>query len=131
MTSLYMLPRSRYSEDAATKIGRAALLSLYYLCGGKAIRAEQFRQRRALQKYARNAAGNLVRAAAFRECDYTEAGLLREFSTDDDVLAFEAERYSDGSGYRVKFSSKPKAPSPATATQQPRTAPGPRPQAEL
>ena len=35
-----------YSEDAhATAISRAALLSLYYLCGGHAIRAEQFRAR--------------------------------------------------------------------------------------
>ena len=41
------IARSRYaySEDAASKIGRAALLSLYYLCGGKTIRAGQFRSR--------------------------------------------------------------------------------------
>ena len=53
------------------------------------LNAEQHRQRRALQKYARNAAGKLVRTAAFRACDYTEAGLLREFANDDAVLAFE------------------------------------------
>jgi hypothetical protein len=34
-----------YNEATASKIGRAALLSLYYLCGGKAGRAEQFRAR--------------------------------------------------------------------------------------
>ena len=58
--------------------------------------AEQFRQRRALQKYGRNAADKLVRASAFRECDYTEAGQLREFVTEAEVLAFEAARYEDG-----------------------------------
>ena len=34
-----------YNKATATKIGRAALLSLYYLCGGKACRADQFRAR--------------------------------------------------------------------------------------
>ena len=66
------------------------------------LNAEQHRQRRALQKYARNAAGKLVRAAAFRACDYTEAGLLREFSTEDAVLTFELDRYNDGSGYQPR-----------------------------
>ena len=76
------------------------------------LNAEQHRQRRALQKYARNAAGKLVRAAAFRACDYTEAGLLREFSTEDAVLTFELDCYNDGSGYQVRFSSKPRATVP-------------------
>ena len=76
------------------------------------LNAEQFRQRRALQKYGRNAAGKLVRAAAFRECDYTEAGQLREFDTEAETLAFEAERYDDGSGFRVKFWNKPKSTVP-------------------
>ena len=71
--------------------------------------AEQFRQRRALQQYGRNTAAEIVRASAFRECDYTEAGQLHEFDTEAEVLAFEAERYNDGSGYRVKFRSKPEA----------------------
>ena len=35
--------------------------------------AEQFRQRRALQKYGRNAADKLVRASAFRECENIDA----------------------------------------------------------
>ena len=74
--------------------------------------AEQHRQRRALQKYARNAAGKLVRTAAFRACDYTETGLLHEFCNEDAILAFELERYSDGSGYQVKFSNKPRATVP-------------------
>ena len=71
--------------------------------------AEQFRQRRALQKYARNAAGNLVRASAFRECDYAPSGALREFATEGEALAFDAARFEDGTGYRVRFSSEPKA----------------------
>ena len=71
--------------------------------------AEQFRQRRALQKYGRNAADKLVRASAFRECDYTEAGQLREFVTEAEVLAFEAARYEDGTGSKVKFWNKPRA----------------------
>ena len=76
------------------------------------LNAEQHRQRRALQKYAHNAAGKLVRAAAFRACDYTETGLLREFTNEDEVLAFEADCYNDGSGYQVRFSSKPRATVP-------------------
>ena len=71
--------------------------------------AEQFRQRRALQKYGRNAADKLVRTSAFRECDYTEAGQLREFVTEAEVLAFEAARYEDGTGSKVKFWNKPRA----------------------
>ena len=71
--------------------------------------AEQFRQRRALQKYKRNAADKLVRASAFRECDYTEVGQLREFTTEAEVLAFEAARYEDGTSSKVKFWNKPKA----------------------
>ena len=74
--------------------------------------AEQFRQRRALQKYGRNAADKLVRASAFRECDYTEAGQLREFATEAEVLAFEAARYEDGTGSKVKFWNKPRATVP-------------------
>ena len=74
--------------------------------------AEQHRQRRALQKYARNAAGKLVRVAAFRACDYTEAGQLHEFASESEVVAFEAERYNDGTGNRVRFMSKPSATVP-------------------
>lgn len=66
------------------------------------------RQRRVLAKYGRNAAGKFIRAAAFRECDYTPEGALKEFDTDKDALAFEEERYKDGTGYHVKFWSKPK-----------------------
>ena len=59
------------------------------------------RQRRGLAKYGRNAAGKLIRAAAFRECDYMPEGALKEFDTDKDALASEEERYKDGTGYRV------------------------------
>ena len=74
--------------------------------------AEQFRERRALQKYARNAAGKIVRRSAFRQCDYIADGRLREFDTETDVLNFEAERYKDGTGHKVKFWKKPKATVP-------------------
>ena len=74
--------------------------------------ADEKRNKRALANYGRNAAGKLVRAAAFRECDYTAAGQHHEFAAEDEVLAFEAERYNDGSGYRVKFWSQPKATVP-------------------
>ena len=74
--------------------------------------AEQFRERRALQKYARNAAGKIVRRSAFRQCDYIADGRLREFDTEADVLNFEAERYKDGTGHKVKFWKKPKATVP-------------------
>ena len=73
--------------------------------------AEQKRNRRVLARYAPNAGGNLVRASAFRECDYVD-GSLREFATEAGVLAFEAERFSDGTGSRVKFWSSPKASVP-------------------
>ena len=71
--------------------------------------AEQHRQRRTMQKYGRNAANKFVRTAAFRECDYTEAGELHEFVTEADVLAFETARYEDGTGYKVKFWNRPRA----------------------
>ena len=80
-------------------------------CGGMPLTAEQKRNRRVLARYAPNAGGNLVRAAAFRECDYVD-GSLREFATEAGVLAFEAERFSDGTGSRVKFWSSPKASVP-------------------
>jgi hypothetical protein len=69
--------------------------------------AEQFRQRRVLKHYGQNAAGNLVRSGAFRACDYTAEGSLHEFADPLGVLAFEAERYKDGTGFQVKFTSKP------------------------
>ena len=59
------------------------------------------RQRRGLAKHGRNAAGKLIRAAAFRECDYMPEGALKDFDTGD-ALAVEEERYKDGTGYRVK-----------------------------
>ena len=47
-----------YNDATATKIGRAALLSLYYLCGGKACRAEQFRARQEKAALAINGSGD-------------------------------------------------------------------------
>ena len=72
------------------------------------LNAEEKRARRALANYSENPAGNLVRVAAFRECDYTDLGILREFGNEDEVVAFEEARYRDGTGYRVKFTSKPR-----------------------
>ena len=72
------------------------------------LNAEEKRARRALANYNENPAGNLVRVAAFRECDYTDLGILREFGNKDEVIAFEEARYRDGTGYRVKFTSKPR-----------------------
>ena len=37
---------------------------------------------------------------------------MREFSTEDAVLTFELDRYNDGNGYQVRFSSKPRATVP-------------------
>ena len=75
------------------------------------ITAEQHRRRRALQNYGRNEAGSLVRKTAFRECDYLNEQ-LREFATEEEVLAFEAARYEDGTGHNVRFRSQPKATVP-------------------
>ena len=74
--------------------------------------AEKKRTRRVLARYAQNAAGSYVRVSAFRECDYRDGGRPREFPTEAEVLAFEAERYSDGTGNRVKFWPSPKASVP-------------------
>ena len=76
------------------------------------LNAEQHRQRWAVQKYAGNAAGKLVGVAAFRDCDCTEAGPLRELNNEDDVLAFEAKRCNDGSGPLVGSTGKPNATVP-------------------
>ena len=70
--------------------------------------AQQFRERRALAKYGKNSAGNLVRATAFRECDYTDLGALREFGDKEEVLEFEEARHQDGTGYRVRFTAVPR-----------------------
>ena len=45
------------------------------------------RKRRVLAHYGKNLAGKLVRRSAFRECDYTPEGHLREFDTEDAVLS--------------------------------------------
>ena len=66
------------------------------------------RSRRALKNYGTNAAGKIVRKSAFGECDYTEEGDLRQFSDEKAVIAFEQERYEDGTGCHCKFWRKPK-----------------------
>ena len=79
---------------------------------GMPLSAEKKRTRRVLARYAQNAAGSYVRVSAFRECDYRDDGSPREFPTEAEVLAFEAARYSDGTGNRVKFWSAPRASVP-------------------
>jgi len=66
-----------------------------------------------MQKYGRNAANQFVRIAAFRACDYTPAGDLNQFQCEADVFAFETARWEDGTGYKVRFSSRPRATVPA------------------
>ena len=74
--------------------------------------AEEKRRRRALARYAQTKAGTYVRASAFRECDFCEDDSLRQFWSEAEVLAFEAERYCDGTGNRVKFWSAPRSAVP-------------------
>ena len=66
------------------------------------------RKRRVLAHYGKNLAGKLVRRSAFRECDYTPEGYLREFDAEDAVQAFEKACYEDGTGHNCKFWKKPK-----------------------
>ena len=75
--------------------------------------AQQHRERRTMQKYGRNAANQFVRIAAFRACDYTPAGELNQFQCEADVFAFETARWEDGTGYKVRFSNRPRATVPA------------------
>ena len=69
------------------------------------------RKKRALQKYGKNAAGKYVRKISFRECDYTPSGCLREFSTEEDFLAFEEDRYKNGHNL-AHYSKVPKGTVP-------------------
>ena len=69
------------------------------------------RKKRALQKYGKNAAGKYVRMTSFRECDYTPSGRLREFSTEEDFLAFEEDRYMNGHSL-AHYSKVPKSTVP-------------------
>ena len=69
------------------------------------------RKKRALQKYGKNAAGKYVRMTSFRECDYMPSGLLREFSTEEDFLAFEEDRYMNGHSL-AHYSKVPKSTVP-------------------
>ena len=50
------------------------------------------RKKRARVNYGKNAAGKWVRSKAWRECDYTPEGHLREFDTEEDFLKFVDDR---------------------------------------
>ena len=54
------------------------------------------RQRRVRVNYGLNASGKFVRKKAFRVCDYTPEGQLRQFDDEAGFIAFEEERYSSG-----------------------------------
>ena len=58
--------------------------------------AEAQRKRRACSNYGQNAAGKCVRKTAWRACDYTDAGCLREFDEKEAFLMFEEERRAQG-----------------------------------
>ncbi len=62
---------------------------------------------RARKNYDLNAAGKYVRKKAYRECDYTPEGHLRQFETDTAFYAFEEERFQNGQ-IQAAYSSKPK-----------------------
>ena len=51
---------------------------------------------RARKNYGRNALGKFVRKKAFRECDYTPEGHLRQFDDEAGFIAFEEEPYTSG-----------------------------------
>ena len=50
------------------------------------------RKKRARVNYVKNAAGKWVRSKAWRECDYTPEGHLREFDTEEAFLKFVDDR---------------------------------------
>jgi hypothetical protein len=69
--------------------------------------AEEFRSMRARKNYGRNALGTLVRKKAFRECDYTADGHLKQFADEAEFLAFEEERRGNGQ-YQAHYSTQAK-----------------------
>ena len=50
------------------------------------------RKRRTSANYGQDAAGQWVRKRAWRACDYTEEGHLREFESEEAFLQFEGGR---------------------------------------
>ena len=68
----------------------------HYSARAMVLTAEQHRANRARKNYGRNAGGKLVRKKAFRDCDYTPDGHLRQFDDDAGFAAFEEERHRNG-----------------------------------
>ena len=69
------------------------------------VTAEQQRATRGRLNYGRNALGKLVRKKAFRDCDYTPEGHLKQFDDEDGFIAFEEERYTSGQ-HQAHYSTK-------------------------
>ena len=68
---------------------------------------QEKRAARARENYGPNALGNLVRKKAYRNCDYTDEGQLRQFSDEASLLKFEEDKYSRG-GRREPYSTQAK-----------------------
>ena len=69
--------------------------------------SQEKRAARARHNYGPNALGNLVRKQAYRNCDYTDEGQLRQFSDEASLLKFEEDKYSRG-GRREPYSTQAK-----------------------
>ena len=69
--------------------------------------AEQQRKRCAKANYGQNTSGNWVRKKAWRECDYTDEGRLKEFDTEEAFLQFEEERSQRGPS-QAQYEKKPR-----------------------
>ena len=69
--------------------------------------ADAQRQRRARANYGQNAACKWVRKKAWRACDYTDDGHLRQFDTEEAFLAFEEERRVRGHS-QAHYEKKPR-----------------------
>ena len=69
--------------------------------------ADAQRQRRARANYGQNAACKWVRKKAWRACDYTDDGHLRQFDTEEAFLAFEEERGVRGHS-QAHYEKKPR-----------------------
>jgi hypothetical protein len=73
--------------------------------------ADMQRKRRACANYAKNAAGKWVRKRAWRCCDYTQEGHLKEFDSEEALLQFEEDRYQQGAS-QAHYEKQPRGTVP-------------------
>ena len=73
--------------------------------------AEAQRKRRACANYGQNAAGKWVRKQAWRDCDYTQDGHLKEFDSEEAFLQFEEDRYQQGAS-QAHYGKQPRGTVP-------------------